>query len=185
MAIIQQTGTVPGSDDKTLSSQRESINETTVSLLHLLSIQYANVFKKGHNPNWTGEDVNTSNVDEEATLRKMDWHLIPMLAVLYLLSFLDRSNIGNAKIQGMQTDLNLSGTEYSLCATVFFFTYCAFEIPSNLLLKRFRPSIWLPSIMIAWGTVMTLMGLVQDYHGLLIARIFLGVAEAGLYPGVG
>lgn len=114
----------------------------------------------------------------------MDIRLIPMLALLYLLSFLDRSNIGNAKIQGMDKDLNLSGEQYSLCATVFFFTYALFEIPSNLLLKRFRPSVWLPAIMVAWGTVMTLMGLVQDYHGLLIARVFLGVAEAGLYPGV-
>ena len=80
----------------------------------------------------------------------MDLRLIPMLALLYLLSFLDRGNIGNAKIAGMQKDLNLSGHQYSLCATVFFFTYCAFEIPSNLLLKRLRPSIWLPSIMVAW-----------------------------------
>lgn len=69
-------------------------------------------------------------------------------------------------------------------SAVFFFTYCLFEVPSNLLLKRFRPSIWLPSIMVAWGTVMTLMGIVQSYHGLLICRLFLGVAEAGLYPGV-
>jgi sugar phosphate permease len=114
----------------------------------------------------------------------MDLRLIPMLASLYLLSFLDRGNIGNAKIQGLQTDLKLTGSQYNLCATVFFFTYCAFEIPSNLLLKRFRPSIWLPSIMVAWGTVMTLMGLVKSYHGLLVARIFLGIAEAGLYPGV-
>ena len=89
----------------------------------------------------------------------MDLRLIPMLAALYLLSFLDRGNIGNAKIQGLQTDLKLTGPQYNLCATVFFFTYCAFEIPSNLLLKRFRPSIWLPSIMVAWGTVMTLWDL--------------------------
>ncbi|GAD99595.1 hypothetical protein CIMG_06071 [Paecilomyces variotii No. 5] len=68
--------------------------------------------------------------------------------------------------------------------TVFFFTYAAFEVPSNLLLKRLRPSIWLPTIMVAWGIVMTLMGIVKNYHGLLIARLFLGVAEAGLYPGV-
>lgn len=57
-------------------------------------------------------------------------------------------------------------------------------MPSNLLLKKLRPSRWLPTIMVAWGTVMTLMGIVQNYHGLLIARLFLGVAEAGLYPGV-
>lgn len=154
-----------------------------------------------HDPAWTGEDVDVSGVDSTKTLRKMDLRLIPMLAVLYLLSFLDRGNIGNTKIQGLQKDLDLTGSQYNLCATgkfvapeashtycnantVFFFTYCLFEIPSNLLLKRFRPSIWLPSIVVAWGTVMTLMGLVQNYHGLLIARLFLGVAEAGLYPGV-
>ncbi len=75
-------------------------------------------------------------------------------------------------------------TKLITVVTVFFFTYCAFEVPSNLLLKKLRPSIWLPTIMVAWGTVMTLMGIVQGYHGLLIARIFLGVTEAGLYPGV-
>lgn len=101
--------------------------------------------------------IDTSDIDPKTTLRKMDVRLIPMLAILYLLSFLDRGNIGNAKIAGMQDDLHLSGPEYNLCATVFFFTYCLFEIPSNLLLKRFRPSIWLPGIMVAWGTVMTLM----------------------------
>ena len=60
----------------------------------------------------------------------------------------------------------------------------AFEPPSNLLLKRLRPSVWLPAIMLAWGIVMTLMGIVQNYHGLLISRLFLGVTEAGLFPGV-
>ncbi|KAL6251807.1 hypothetical protein RBB50_002017 [Rhinocladiella similis] len=139
---------------------------------------------KHHDPNWSGDGVDITDVDPRKTLRKMDLRLIPMLALLYLLSFLDRGNIGNAKIAGMEEDLNLSGTQYSLCATVFFFSYSAFEIPSNLLLKKFRPSVWLPAIMVAWGTVMTLMGCVQSYHGLLIARIFLGVAEAGLYPGV-
>lgn len=69
-------------------------------------------------------------------------------------------------------------------STVFFFTYAAFEIPSNLLLKKLRPSVWLPIIMCAWGLVMTLMGIVQNYHGLLISRIFLGLTEAGLFPGV-
>ncbi len=74
--------------------------------------------------------------------------------------------------------------QYNLCLTVFFFTYAAFEVPSNLILKKWRPSRWLPTIMVAWGTVMTLMGLVRNYQGLLAARLFLGVAEAGLYPGV-
>lgn len=115
----------------------------------MLLIQHQQVASKHHDPEWTGQGVDTSNVDPQKTLRKMDLRLIPMLALLYLLSFLDRGNIGNAKIAGMQTDLSLSGREYSLCATVFFFTYCAFEIPSNLLLKRLRPSVWLPAIMVA------------------------------------
>ncbi|KAJ4352809.1 hypothetical protein N0V95_003917 [Ascochyta clinopodiicola] len=125
-----------------------------------------------------------AHLDEKKILRKMDLHLIPMLALLYLLSFLDRGNIGNAKIEGLVDTLGMSGVQYNLCLTVFFFTYAAFEIPSNLLLKRLRPSIWLPTIMVAWGIVMTLMGIVQNYHGLLIARIFLGATEAGLFPGV-
>ncbi|ORY57839.1 major facilitator superfamily transporter [Pseudomassariella vexata] len=113
----------------------------------------------------------------------MDIRLIPMLALLYLLSFLDRGNIGNAKIEGLQEDLGMSPDQYNWCLTIFFFSYAAFEVPSNLLLKKLRPSRWLPFIMVAWGTVMTLMGIVQNYRGLMAARFFLGVAEAGLYPG--
>ncbi|KAK7744055.1 hypothetical protein SLS53_003572 [Cytospora paraplurivora] len=123
-------------------------------------------------------------LDEAKVLRKMDLRLIPMLALLYLLSFLDRGNIGNAKIEGLQEDLHMLPYQYNWCLTAFFFTYAAFEVPSNLLLKKLRPSRWLPVIMVAWGTVMTLMGIVRDYRGLLAARLFLGVAEAGLYPGV-
>lgn len=78
----------------------------------------------------------------------------------------------------------MTADQYNWCLTVFFFTYAAFEVPSNLLLKKLRPSVWLPTIMVAWGLVMTLMGIVKNYHGLLIARIFLGVTEAGLFPGV-
>ncbi|KAK4170903.1 major facilitator superfamily domain-containing protein [Triangularia setosa] len=125
-----------------------------------------------------------AHLDEKKILRKMDIRLIPMLALLYLLSFLDRGNIGNAKIEGLQEDLGLTDDQYNWCLTAFFFTYAAFEVPSNLMLKKVRPSIWLPAIMVAWGVVMTLMGIVHNFTGLLTARIFLGVAEAGLFPGV-
>jgi hypothetical protein len=90
-----------------------------------------------HDPDWDGGDVDFSNVDEKATLRKMDLHLLPMLALLYLLSFLDRGNIGNAKIEGLSETLNLTGPQYNWCLTVFFFTYCAFEVPSNLMYALF------------------------------------------------
>ncbi|KAF5093834.1 hypothetical protein D0Z03_002272 [Geotrichum reessii] len=124
------------------------------------------------------------HIDNDKLLRKLDWHLIPMITLLYFMSYLDRTNIGNAAIEGLVVDLKLTGNKFNICLTVFFFTYAFFEIPSNMILKKVRPSIWLPSIVLAWGVVMTLMGIVQSYHGLLIARIFLGITEAGLFPGV-
>ena len=113
--------------------------------------------------------------------RILDLRIIPLCCWLYLLNFLDRGNIGNAKIEGLQEDLHLRSYQYNWCLTAFFFTYAAFEVASNLLLKKLRPSRWLPIIMVAWGTVMTLMGIVRNYQGLLAARLFLGVTEAGLY----
>jgi len=92
-----------------------------------------NAGHRHHDPNWDGTDVDFSNIDEKKVLRKMDLHILPMLALLYLLSFLDRGNIGNAKIEGLTETLNMTGPEYNWCLTVFFFTYCAFEVPSNLM----------------------------------------------------
>jgi sugar phosphate permease len=75
----------------------------------------------------------------------------------------------------------MTNTQYNLCLTVFFISYSVFEIPSNILLKKLKPHIWLPLTMTLWGIVMTFMGFVQNYSGLLAARWFLGLAEAGLY----
>jgi MFS transporter, ACS family, DAL5 transporter family protein len=86
-----------------------------------------------HDPAWAGDDVDISSVDERAVLRKMDLRLMPMLTLLYLLSFLDRGNIGNAKIEGLVESLHMTEPQYNWCLTVFFFTYCAFEVPSNLM----------------------------------------------------
>lgn len=122
--------------------------------------------------------------DDKKLLRKLDLHLIPTMTILYLLSFLDRVNIGQAKIDGLTVTLHLSSTQYNACLSIFFVTYVIFEIPSNLILKRLRPSRWIPMIMVAWGIIMTLMGLVQSYAGLLICRLFLGGFESGLFPGI-
>ena len=121
--------------------------------------------------------------DDKKLLRKLDLHLIPTMTLLYLLSYLDRVNIGQAKIDGLMESLNLTSAQYNACLSVFFATYVVFEIPSNLVLKKLRPSRWIPMIMIAWGIVMTLMGLVNSYGGLLACRLLLGAAESGLFPG--
>jgi MFS family permease len=85
-------------------------------------------------------------------------------------------------VAGLDDDLGLSDHQYNMALTIFFFPYALFEVPSNIVLKLLTPRIWLTTITVAWGIVMTLMGIVQNYPGLLAARFMLGVAEAGFFP---
>ncbi|KAG9244473.1 high-affinity nicotinic acid transporter [Calycina marina] len=117
-------------------------------------------------------------------VRKLDWHLIPFLSLIYLLCFLDRTNIGNARLDNLEKDLGLHGLEYNNCLAILFPFYIAAEIPSNMMIKRFRPSIWLTFIMVFWSLAMILQGFVKNYSGLMATRVFLGVFEGGLFPGV-
>jgi len=125
--------------------------------------------------------------DDEQTgrmLRKLDWHIVPFLSFLYLLSFLDRTNIGNAKLANLEADLGMEGLDYNIALAIFFPFYVAAEIPSNIMMKRTSPSLWIMLIMLAWGICTTLMGIVKNFTGLLVCRAALGVAEGGLFPGV-
>ncbi|EEP77001.1 predicted protein [Uncinocarpus reesii 1704] len=119
----------------------------------------------------------------KSLLRRVDIRLMPPLAILYLIAFVDRSNIGNARLQGLERDLQLSTQQFAWCLTIFFFPYALFEVPSNVMLKLLKPSVWLTLIVTSWGVVMTVMGLCQNYSALLACRFFLGVFEAGLFPG--
>ncbi|EXJ82987.1 hypothetical protein A1O3_06804 [Capronia epimyces CBS 606.96] len=131
------------------------------------------------------DDSNLPRYDDKETrriLRRVDYRLLPMLTLLYVLAFLDRGNIGNAKVAGMNKDLKLTGTQYNLALTVFFFPYAVFEVPSNIVLKLMRPSWWICILMVSWGVVMTLQGIVQNYNGLIVTRTMLGLAESGFFP---
>lgn len=97
---------------------------------------------------------------------------------------MDRTNIGNAKIAGMADDLKLTSNQYSISLIVFFITYVLFEVPSNLILSRTRPSVFLPIIMILWGIVTCCMALVKDYKHLVALRLLVGILEAGFAPGI-
>ncbi|KAJ9215692.1 hypothetical protein DTO166G4_2798 [Paecilomyces variotii] len=123
-------------------------------------------------------------VNEKALLRKLDLRLLPPLTLLYLLSFLDRSNVGNARIEGMATDLKITGDQYLNGLTLYFVGYVLFEVPCNIVLKKTTPRLWLPTLTLVWGIISTLLGVVQNYSGYLSSRFFLGVAESGLFPGV-
>ncbi|ODV89722.1 hypothetical protein CANCADRAFT_142936 [Tortispora caseinolytica NRRL Y-17796] len=116
-------------------------------------------------------------------LLKIDLNIVPACTLLYFLSFLDRGNIGNAKIAGMNQDLGLSDHEYSVALTVFFATYCTFEAPANVVLKILGPKIWLPMIAVCWGAVVLGMGFATNYHQLLALRIMLGFFESATFSG--
>ncbi|KAK4239519.1 hypothetical protein C8A03DRAFT_14104 [Achaetomium macrosporum] len=129
------------------------------------------------------DEMDAGRVNEKALLRKIDWRLLPAVGVLYLLSFLDRSNVGNARIEGLADDLHMTGNQYLTGLTLYFIGYVIFEVPCNIILKQTTPRFWLPTLTILWGIVATLMGVVQNLEGFFVARFFLGVAESGLFPG--
>ncbi|KAG9227577.1 hypothetical protein PTI98_011134 [Pleurotus ostreatus] len=121
---------------------------------------------------------------DKKLIRKVDFRLIPILTLLYLLSFLDRTNIGNARIIGLAADLNVSPPAYNTSLALYFIAYVVFEVPANIVLKRFDPQIWLPTLTLLWGIVSVCQGLVTNQAGLFGIRVLLGVTEAGLFPGV-
>ncbi|KAI9878340.1 MAG: hypothetical protein M1830_001199, partial [Pleopsidium flavum] len=128
-------------------------------------------------------EAEKARVDKKLLL-KLDIKLIPWLCLLYLMAFLDRTNIGNARLDGLEKDLKINSSQYNASLTIFFVSYSVFEPLTNVLLKRLRPSIFIPAIMVLWGIVMVTMGLTHNYAGLMSARWFLGLAEAGLFPGI-
>lgn len=122
---------------------------------------------------------------EARLLAKIDFRIIPALCVLYLLAFLDRVNIANARLFNLEEDLGMNpdSLQYSTAVVIFFVPYVLFEIPSNVLLKRFKPSVWLSGCMFMFGLMLVVQGLVQNYAGLLTVRFFLGLFETGMFPG--
>ncbi|KAL7792189.1 major facilitator superfamily domain-containing protein [Trichoderma afarasin] len=123
-------------------------------------------------------------VDEKKLVRKLDLYIIPLVMALYLFSFLDRVNIGNARLYGLEEDLSLSSEQFQVTVSILFVTYLLFEVPSNLVLKLFTPRRWIAFIVTAWGIIATLTGLVESYGSLIACRLLLGVVEAGLFPGL-
>ncbi|TKX24868.1 MFS transporter-like protein 43 [Elsinoe australis] len=139
-----------------------------------------------------GDTIDLSDVAmERRIVRKIDWHILPWVCVSYLINYLDRTNLGNARTlnndtpeDNLVTQLGLTGIRYNVAIAVFFVPYVLMEFPSNILLKYFSPAVWIGRIMISWGVVTICTASVSTYGGLLVARFFLGLAEAGFYPGV-
>jgi D-galactonate transporter len=120
---------------------------------------------------------------ERRTIRKIQMRLLPFLFLLYVIAFVDRINIGFAALT-MNKELAITSQQFGFAAGVFFFGYCLFEVPSNLLLHRIGARIWIARILITWGIFATLTGFARTIHHLYILRFLLGLAEAGYFPGI-
>lgn len=120
---------------------------------------------------------------EAKVVRKVDWRLIPILGLLYSVAGLDRVNLSNARVAGMNKDLRFDiGDRYSIALLVFFITYFLFEMPTTLLLRPVGPKYLLNGLAISWGAVMVGMGFVNDWRLIVVCRMLIGILEAGFLP---
>ena len=119
----------------------------------------------------------------KSAVSKASFRLMPMLVILYVVAFLDRTNVGFAEA-ALEVDRGITAGAYALGAGIFFIGYALFEIPSNLLLTKFGAKVWLARIAITWGIVSACFAFVQGETSFVILRFLLGVTEAGLFPGV-
>ncbi|RDA90292.1 hypothetical protein CP533_1496 [Ophiocordyceps camponoti-saundersi (nom. inval.)] len=128
--------------------------------------------------------------DEKKLVRKQDARIIPLSAGIYFLCFLDRANMGNAKVlnstesDNMESSLHMSHNQFNVALMTFFISYALLEVPSNFLLKKLRPSRWLAFLMFGWGAMTVSLGSVRSFAAVAGVRFLLGMFEAGLFPGL-
>lgn len=123
-------------------------------------------------------------IEEKKLIRKIDWRLLPILGALYSISFIDRGNIGVARVAGMGQDLQLQiGNRYTIILVLFFPTYFFLELPSNIILRKVGVANWLSFIAFCWGIIMIGQAFAKNWWTLAICRVLLGAMEAGFFPG--
>ncbi|KAI5120275.1 hypothetical protein M0805_005332 [Coniferiporia weirii] len=124
-------------------------------------------------------------VAERLLLRKLDMRLLPTVVLIYLMNYIDRSNITTARLKGLEQDLGLSDIQYDTVVAILYVSYCPMQIPSNMILNRItRPSLYIGLCVIAWGLTSAMTGLTHNFAGILACRVFIGIPEAAFYPGI-
>lgn len=121
---------------------------------------------------------------EKRIVRKMDMRLMPILIVMFWLNILDRNSIANAKIAGLPKDLHMTNANYNNCLLIFYVGYVLTQLPSNALLPKVRPSIYLPLVTCAWGLMSMSQGFLHNYTSIMVVRFFVGILEGPFLPGV-
>ncbi|KEZ39858.1 hypothetical protein SAPIO_CDS8799 [Scedosporium apiospermum] len=155
------------------------ISTMAVDVEHRPKIEYDQKESSGD------EDFEEDLELEKRLNRKFDLHIVPWLFGIWLFSFIDRSNIGNAKIDGLTTDLGMdTGTQFNVALLVFYVPYILVDVPSNWIIKKVRAGIYLPVLITCWGLICTFMGFTKSFGGLVAARVLLGLFEGGILGGV-
>lgn len=126
---------------------------------------------------------NNKTVDEQAIVRKVTLRIIPFMFLLYIVSYLDRANIGYAALE-MNKELALTSEAFGFISGIFFIGYFLFEVPSNVMLNKYGARVWIARILVTWGAIAAATAFAQTANQLYVLRFLLGVAEAGFFPGV-
>ncbi|KAF7322123.1 MFS domain-containing protein [Mycena kentingensis (nom. inval.)] len=144
----------------------------------------------GGNDSRPASSASYDPAEEAALVRKQDWRIVPLSAGIYPLCYLDRANIGNARVLNSEThndllsETHMTAYQYTIALMVFLIAYALFEVPSNYFLKKLRPSRWIAFLMFAWGAVTIGISGSKNFATVTVTRFLLGVFEVGLFPGL-
>src|SRR5215212_4864163 len=128
-----------------------------------------------------------TEAEQRAIIAKVTWRLMPLLFFCYIIAYIDRINVGFAKLhlrEALGVDEKIFSSVYGFGAGLFFIGYFLFEVPSNLILQRVGARIWIARIMITWGAISASMMFVRGQWSFYTLRFLLGLAEAGFFPGI-
>ncbi|RXG50457.1 hypothetical protein VDGE_09088 [Verticillium dahliae] len=140
------------------------------------------VFAEEGEVDYTGTAKKT-DPEEIRLVKKLDYRIMPTLCVMYFLNYVDRNAIAQARLNGLEDDLKMTGTDFNTAVSILFVGYVLMQIPSNMLITKVNPGIYMSSWMVVWAAVSACTALVNNFAGLVACRFFLGITEAPFYPG--
>ncbi|CAH0051701.1 unnamed protein product [Clonostachys solani] len=166
-----------------------SLKDTKEDIFHASSDHVDESASHKENNAVVGQDnlgMTTEEYDaaEKSLVRKLDLTLVPMVWLLYLFNYLDRNNIAQARLSSFEKDLGLKGNEFNVAVSILNVGYMLMQLPSNMLLTRTRPSLYIPFWTALWSIVSAATAGASNYQHLLVIRFFLGIAEAPFFPGM-
>ncbi|KAI5119172.1 hypothetical protein M0805_008655 [Coniferiporia weirii] len=129
-------------------------------------------------------DAEKRVVEERRLLRKLDSRLLPIIILIFIMNYIDRTAVTSARLQGLEQDLNLTDLQYDTVVAILYASYCPAQVPSNMILNRVtRPSLYIGVCVVLWGLTSAMTGVTHSFAGIICCRVFIGLPEAAFYPG--